>query len=153
MFERIAPEQHDTLEGVPEPAENPRLLGHEQATAMLSGAYRAGKLPHALMLVGPAGIGKATLAFHLAHHLLKFPSSADAPDQFAETDPASSLFRQIAMGAHPSVLHLTRPANDKTKGFKTAVTVEEIRKVNRFLSHDLARWRLPGCASSIRPTT
>jgi len=46
----------------------------------------------------------------------------------------SSLFRQIATGAHPSVLHLTRPLNDKTKSFKTVVTVDEIRKVNRFLS-------------------
>jgi DNA polymerase-3 subunit delta' len=32
------------------------------------------------------------------------------------------------------VLHLTRPANEKTKGFKTVVTVDEIRRVNRFLS-------------------
>ena len=134
MFERIAPEQHDTLEDVPEPSENPRLFGHAQATAMLAGAYRANKLPHALLLAGPEGVGKATLAFHLAHHLLKFPKSADAPAQLVEPDPASSLFRQVAIGAHPSVLHLTRPANDKTKGFKTAVTVEEIRRVNRFLS-------------------
>ena len=44
------------------------------------------------------------------------------------------MFRQIAIGAHPSVLHLTRPANEKTKGFKTVVTVDEIRRVNRFLS-------------------
>ncbi len=134
MFERIAPEQHDTLEGVPEPAENRHLFGHAHETAMLAKAYRADKLPHALMLVGPAGIGKATMAFHLARHLLEFPSGADAPEGFVDPDVTSSLFRQIAIGAHPSVLHLTRPANDKTKGFKTAVTVEEIRRVNRFLS-------------------
>ena len=52
----------------------------------------------------------------------------------ATPDPTSSLFRQIATGAHPSVLHLTRPLNDKTKSFKTVVTVDEIRKVSRFLS-------------------
>ena len=70
MFERLAPQQHDTLDGVPEPAENPRLVGHETAVSMLAHAYRSGKLPHALILAGPPGIGKATLAFHLAHHLL-----------------------------------------------------------------------------------
>ena len=134
MFERIAPEQHDTLEDVPEPSENPRLFGHAQATAMLASAYRSDRLPHALLLAGPEGVGKATLAFHLANHLLKYPKAADAPAQLAGPDPASSLFRQVAIGAHPSVLHLTRPANDRTKGFKTAVTVEEIRRVNRFLS-------------------
>lgn len=134
IFERIAPEQHDTLDGVPEPSETPRLVGHAQAAAMLASAYRSGKLPHALILAGPVGIGKATLAFHLAHHLLKHPAFSQAPDALAVPDPASSLFRQIATGAHPSVLHLTRPANDKTKSFKTVVTVDEIRKVSRFLS-------------------
>lgn len=134
MFERLAPEQHDTLEGVPEPAENPHLVGHEQAKAMLTGAYRAGKLPHALILAGPVGIGKATLAFHLAHHLLKYPDHRTAPEALASPDPQSSMFRQVATGAHPGVLHLTRPQNDKTKGFKTVVTVDEIRKVSRFLS-------------------
>lgn len=134
MFERIAPEQYDTLPGIPEPAENPRLFGHEQPVKMLAAAYRAGKLPHALLLAGPQGIGKATLAFHLAHHLLKHPSFADAPEELAVPDAASSLFRQVAMGAHPSVLHLTRPVNEKTKGFKTVVTVDEIRRVSRFLS-------------------
>ena len=134
MFERIAPEQHDTLEGVPEPSENPGLVGHRDASARLARAHAGNKLPHALLLTGTAGIGKATLAFHLAHHLLKFPSNSTAPDELAIPDPASSLFRQVAIGAHPAVLHLTRPANEKTKGFKTAVTVEEIRRVNRFLS-------------------
>ena len=134
IFERIAPEQHDTLDGVPEPSETPRLVGHEQAANMLASAYRAGKLPHALIFAGPVGIGKATLAFHLAHHLLKHPISGEAPLALATPDPTSSLFRQIATGAHPSVLHLTRPLNDKTKSFKTVVTVDEIRKVSRFLS-------------------
>jgi DNA polymerase III subunit delta' len=133
-FERLAPEQFDTIEGIPEPAENPRLIGHEHAARMLASAYRAGKLPHALLLAGPQGIGKATLAFHLARHLLSHPSAQSAPDDFAKPDPASSLFRQIATGAHPAVLHLTRPMNDKTKSFKTVVTVDEIRRVSRFLS-------------------
>ncbi|MFU0506508.1 DNA polymerase III subunit delta' [Pseudaminobacter sp. NGMCC 1.201702] len=134
MFERMAPEQHDTLDGVPEPSENPHLFGHREAVDMLAAAYRAGKLPHALLFAGPQGIGKATLAFHLAHHLLKFPSHAAAPGELAVPDPTSSLFRQIATGAHPAILHLTRPLNDKTKAFKTMLTVDEIRKVNRFLS-------------------
>ncbi|MBZ9677577.1 DNA polymerase III subunit delta' [Mesorhizobium sp. ES1-1] len=139
IFERIAPEQHDTLDGVPEPSETPRLIGHQQAAGMLAAAYRSGKLPHALIFTGPLGIGKATLAFHLAHHLLKHPQFDQAPETLAIPDPASPLFRQIATGAHPGVLHLTRPPNDKTKSFKTVVTVDEIRRVNRFLamtSHD-----------------
>lgn len=134
MFERIAPEQHDTLDGIPEPAENARFYGHGEAAGMLAAAYRSGKLPHGLLFVGPLGVGKATLAFHLAYHLLKFPRHELAPVELATPDPDSALFRQIAIGAHPSVLHLTRPQNEKTKGFKTVVTVDEIRRVSRFLS-------------------
>lgn len=134
MFERIAPEQHDTLDGIPGPSENPYLFGHGEVSSMLAAAYRAGKLPHALLLAGPLGVGKATLAFHLACHLLKFPRHDEAPAALVAPEPESSLFRQVATGAHPSVLHLTRPANEKTKGFKTVVTVDEIRRVSRFLS-------------------
>ena len=136
MFERIAPEQHDTLDGVPEPSETPRLVGHDAGGRACSPPPIApGKLPHALIFAGPRGIGKATLAFHLAHHLLKHPACRAARRTLLPfRDPASSLFRQIATGAHPSVLHLTRPLNDKTKSFKTVVTVDEIRRVNRFLS-------------------
>lgn len=133
-MERLAPEQHDSLDGVPAPAENPRLYGHEAARRALAGAYRSGKLPHALLLVGPRGIGKATLAFHLANHLLSHPDAASAPETVAAPDPASPLFRQIASGAHPGVLHLTRPFNDRTKSFKSALTVDEIRRIGRFLS-------------------
>jgi len=134
IFERIAPEQYDSIPGIPEPAENPMLVGHSAAAQMLAGAYRTGRLPHALLFAGPQGIGKATLAFHLAHHLLRFPSAVEAPDNLASPEPSSPLFRQIATGAHPGVLHLTRPVNEKTKAFKTVLTVDEIRKVNRFLS-------------------
>ncbi len=114
MFERIAPDQHDSLDGIPEPAENPHLVGHRDAAASLASAYRSGKLPHALLLAGPQGIGKATLAIHLACHVLSYPVHENAPDTLVQPDPASALFRQIAIGAHPAVLHLTRPANDKT---------------------------------------
>jgi DNA polymerase-3 subunit delta' len=134
MSERLAPEQFDSLADAPEPSENPHLFGHAEAVDLIASAYRSGKLHHALLLTGPKGIGKATFAFHLAHHLLRHPKSDDAPNGFAAPDPASSLSRQIASGAHPAVLHLTRPYDDKGKKFKTAITVEETRRVSRFLS-------------------
>ncbi|MBE0695103.1 MAG: DNA polymerase III subunit delta', partial [Aquamicrobium sp.] len=143
-FVRLAPEQFDTIPEIAEPAENPLLLGHEEAAAHVAAAYRSGRLHHALLLCGPAGIGKATFAFHLAEHLLAHPVPQDAPPALSPRDPASALFRQIAQGAHPSVLHLTRPLNEKTKAFKSAVTVDEIRRIGRFLSmtsHD-GSWRV-----------
>lgn len=134
MFERTAPEQHDTLPDIPEPAENALLLGHEAARAMLARAYRAGKLPHALLLAGRQGIGKATLAFHLAHHLFSHPDHSRAPEELSPAEPLSQNFRLAAQGAHPGLLHLTRPYVERDKKFKTVITVDEIRRVSRFLS-------------------
>lgn len=139
MYERVAPEQHDSLDGVPEPSETVRAFGHDAQAVQFAAAHRAGKLPHALVFAGPRGIGKASMAFQLAHYLLAHPSSKNAPADFAPRDPSSSLYRQVASGAHPSVLHLTRPLNDRTKAFKTALTVDEVRRVGRFLgltAHD-----------------
>lgn len=134
MSAGLAPEQWDLLEDVPEPSETQALHGHGEAAASLLAAHRAGRLPHGLILGGPRGIGKATLAFHLARHLLAFPRCEEAPDTFAPIDPASALFRQVASGAHPSVLHLTRPFNERTKTFKTVLTVDEVRRVGHFLA-------------------
>jgi DNA polymerase-3 subunit delta' len=134
MLERLAAEQYDSIPGVPEPPENPRLVGHEGEAGLLAAAYRAGRLHHAILLAGPFGIGKATLAFRLVRHLLKYPRADEAPETMEDADVASALYRQVASGSHPSVLYLTRPFDDKRKVFRTAVTVEEIRRVNRFLS-------------------
>jgi len=134
MFARLAPEQYDTIPGVPEPRENPRLFGHKETADLLASAYRTGRLHHALLLSGTHGIGKATFAFHLAHHLLRYPRPEDAPEALAIPDPDTPLFRQVASGSHPALLHLARPYNEKTKTFRSALTVDEIRRVSRFLS-------------------
>ena len=132
--ERLSREQHDTIDGIAEPSENPNLFGHDEVADRLAGAYQAGKLHHAIILAGPYGIGKATLAFRLANHLISHPDHRAAPATLTPSGPESPVFRQIAQGAHPAVLYLTRPANDRTKGFRSAITVDEVRRVGRFLS-------------------
>jgi len=38
------------------------FLGNEKIVAALGGAFRAGRVPHALLFTGPRGVGKFTLA-------------------------------------------------------------------------------------------
>lgn len=130
----VTPEQADTLPGIPDPAGNPFLFGHEEQADGLAAAFRSGKMHHALLFTGPPGIGKATLAFHLAWHLLKVRDPSNAPDRLVSPDTGSAIWRQVASGAHPGVLHLTRPFDEKNKKFKQVITVDEIRRVGRFLS-------------------
>ncbi len=55
------------------PADNIRLFGHDEAEAFLAQSYRSGKGHHAVLIEGPEGIGKATLAFRFANHVLSHP--------------------------------------------------------------------------------
>ncbi|MCB1384232.1 MAG: DNA polymerase III subunit delta' [Notoacmeibacter sp.] len=134
MMEKLSPEQADSLPGIPDPAENPNLFGHGEQADQLAEAFRSGRMHHALLFTGPSGIGKATLAFHLAWHLLKERDPATAAAHLAAPEPGSAVWRQMAAGSHPGVLHLARPYDDKAKKFRQVITVDEIRRVGRFLS-------------------
>lgn len=138
------PATHDAIDGVPSPSANPALFGHAGIRSFLAQAYQSGQMHHALLLEGPAGVGKATLAFHLAGHMLKYPQAENAPLALATPDFGVAPYRQIATGTHLSILHISRPFDAKGGKFKTGIPVEEIRRVGHFLnrtSHDGA-WRV-----------
>src|SRR5881628_1113151 len=44
----------------------PPLTGHERVKTRLAGAHASGKLPQALLLAGPRGVGKQRIALWLA---------------------------------------------------------------------------------------
>lgn len=138
------PVTHDAIDGVPAPSANSALFGHSAVRSFLAQSYQSGQMHHALLLEGPQGVGKATLAFHLAGHMLKYPAENEAPLVLSVPDFTVAPYRQLATGTHLSVLHISRPVDAKTDKFKTAITVDEIRRVTHFLnrtSHDGA-WRI-----------
>ncbi|HET6839783.1 MAG TPA: DNA polymerase III subunit delta', partial [Bradyrhizobium sp.] len=52
------------------PRETTVLFGHREAETALLNAYRSGRIPHAWLIGGAAGIGKATLAYRMARFVL-----------------------------------------------------------------------------------
>ena len=60
---------HDELDGVPQPFVTPQLFGHREVFAEMVEAARSGRMHHAWLMQGPAGIGKATAAFAMARLL------------------------------------------------------------------------------------
>lgn len=125
----------DLLPGAPPPRTRTDLIGHHAAEATLLEAYRSGRLPHAWLIGGPRGIGKATLAFRFARFVLAHPDPR-APEVQAATDlgvdPEDATARRIAAGAHPDLLHLTRPWDDKAKRFRQDLTVDAVRRIVPF---------------------
>src|SRR6266566_5517008 len=90
----------------PAPRANTDLLGHAAAEAELRRLFDSGRLPHALLLGGPRGIGKATLAFRLARFVLSQSTGeelqpallGDSADAGLATPPDSGVFRRVASG-------------------------------------------------------
>ncbi len=132
------------LEGALSPAKNAHLYGHKAAEDFLARSYRSGKMHHAILLEGPEGIGKATLAFRLANHILSHPEPSAAPEHLSPPDLDAPVSRQIASGASHNLLHLTRPVDEKTGRVKTAITVDEVRRAGHFFSQTsgTGNWRI-----------
>lgn len=132
------------LDGAIAPSANTVLFGHDQAQAFLAQSYASGKGHHAILIDGPEGIGKATLAFRFANHVLNHPDFRTAPDTLADPDPSSPVYRQIAGGASHNLLYLTRPTDPKTGKLKTTTTIDEVRRAGKFFSQTsgTGNWRI-----------
>lgn len=140
----MSDERSGVLDGAIPPMENTRLFGHAAAEAFLVQSYRSGKGHHAVLIEGPEGIGKATLAFRFANYVLSHSDPASAPDAMSDPDPTSAVSRQIASGASHNVLHLARPTDEKTGKVKSAITVDEVRRAGKFFSQTsgTGNWRI-----------
>ncbi len=99
---------------------------------------------HAILIEGAEGIGKATLAYRFAHHVLTHPDPLVAPDQIADPDLDDPVGRQISSGASHHVLHLARPVDEKTGKAKSVITVDEVRRAGKFFGQTsgTGNWRV-----------
>jgi DNA polymerase-3 subunit delta' len=132
------------LDGARAPQQMTSLFGHGEAEDFLAQAYRSGKSHHAILIEGPEGIGKATLAFRFANHVLTYPDTATAPAHLSAPDPQSPVFRQISGGASHNLLYLARPADPKTGKLRSAITVDEVRRAGKFFAQTsgTGNWRI-----------
>ena len=131
---------------ISDPRETSVLYGHRDAEATLLNAYRSGRIPHAWLIGGPRGIGKATLAYRAARFVLAHRAPAAAEVQRAETlwvDSNHPVARLVASGAHGGLLTLERTANDKGV-MRTVITVDETRETISFFGSTAAveGWRV-----------
>ncbi|HXZ00149.1 MAG TPA: DNA polymerase III subunit delta' [Stellaceae bacterium] len=121
---------------IPAPRENPALFGHEAAEATLLQAYGSGRLPHAWLLTGPRGIGKATLAFRFARFLFAQGGGgglfAAAPASLAVA-PEHPVFRRVAAGGHADLLVIERSLDPRRKKLRSEIVVDDTRAIAGFL--------------------
>jgi DNA polymerase-3 subunit delta' len=132
----------------PDPRANPILLGHEAAERTLLDAIDQGRMHHAWLIIGPEGIGKATLAFRFARRLLagkiQGQGQAEGVGDSLALDPAHPIFRRVVAGGHADMQTIERVVDEKTKRLKRDIAVADVRKINAFMALTPAEggWRV-----------
>jgi DNA polymerase III subunit delta' len=131
------------------PRANPDLIGHADAERALLGAWSAGRMPHAWLIAGPRGIGKATVAYRFARFVMAGGAAAGglfgaAPDSLAVAadDP---VFRRIAAGGHADLVTLAPGMIHPETGKETQeIVVAQVRHAIEFLFMTAAEggWRI-----------
>ncbi|MBI1777564.1 MAG: DNA polymerase III subunit delta' [Proteobacteria bacterium] len=125
--------------GPPEPRNNPDLIGHDGAEQSLLQAWRSGRMPHAWLIEGPPGIGKATLAYRFARFVLAQKRTQPATALFQMeaaglgVSKVDSTFRLVAANSHPDLLVVERQYDEKRKRDRRVIRVDETREIAQFL--------------------
>jgi DNA polymerase-3 subunit delta' len=108
-----------------------QLFGHADAERTLLDAYRGVRIPHAWLIGGEPGVGKATLAYRMARFVLACPDPDTPVVQTATSLSVAAdhpVARRIAGQAHSDLLVLRRVINEKTgKMFTVIRAAEDVR--------------------------
>lgn len=130
----------------PAPRLTSRLVGHSSAGQAFLEAYRGRRMPHAWLIGGPAGIGKATFAYEAARFVLAHPvpsAAATAAAPSLAVAPEHPAARRVAAQAHPDLLVLERTATDEGR-LRSVITVDEVRRTVSFFGSTAGEggWRV-----------
>ncbi|MET0431593.1 MAG: DNA polymerase III subunit delta' [Hyphomicrobium sp.] len=124
----------DRLDDFPHPRATRALYGQEAAQDTFPEALASGRMHHAWLLAGAAGIGKATLAYQVARAALAQPDERDMFGQGLAIEPDSRTDRQVRALSHPALFVIRRPYDPKNKRFSQIIPVDEVRRLKGFLS-------------------
>ena len=129
------------------PRQTTALFGHAEAERALLEAYQSARMPHAWLIGGPPGIGKATLAYRLARFVLAHPDPASPAVQGASSltvDADDPVARRVAAQAQGDLLVLERVVNEQTGKLYTVIRVDDVRRSVSFFGSTAGEggWRI-----------
>jgi DNA polymerase III subunit delta' len=131
------------LDGYPHPREMQNLFGLDEPERSFLDAWNSGRLPHAWILGGEVGIGKATLAYRIARFVLA-QGRRHEPAQSLAVAPTHPVSRKVAAGSHADLMLLSRIEKEKGDGFTSNIPVSVVRRTLDILGSTAAEggWRV-----------
>lgn len=134
------------------PRSNAECIGHEAIEKSILADFNAGRMPHALILAGPPGIGKATMAYRLARFLLSQGVEDASSSLFGDAAPPETfyiapdhpVFRRVLSGGHADLMVVEREFDEKRGRLKNDISVDSVRRIHPFLRKTAAEggWRV-----------
>lgn len=111
------------------PRETKTAFGHEAALAQLQSLATQNRLPHGILISGPQGIGKATLAYQFIRGLLGEDEGTAA---------------RITAGSHAGLLVIEPEFDLKKNEYAREIIVDQARKIGGFFALTAAEnsWRI-----------
>lgn len=155
--DEAAPADEEIRHELKPPRQQVSLTGHRDVEAKLLELLAANRLGQSLIFTGPAGIGKATLAYRLAKYMFRYKNDADEGGglfggfDMAPPAPADSLSvpendpvaAQVSSGGYPDLLIVEREIDEKGKA--KVHDLEKVREITQFFrrtaSHE-GGWRI-----------
>jgi len=129
------------------PRDAQRLFGHREAESQFLKAYQSGRMPHAWLLAGPEGIGKASFAWRAARFILENPDfQTDRVNEAStlDSDFLSPTGRRISAMSHGSLISVRREIDAGKKSVPTEIRVDQIRHMIEFFGSTASEdgWRI-----------
>jgi DNA polymerase III subunit delta' len=142
----MSPQPAEETGEAPHPRATQLLFGHSAAETALLSAYRSSRVPHAFLLAGPKGIGKATLAYRMARFVLAHPDPVSPEVAAASSlaiDAGHPVARRIAIQAQGDLRVLERTPNERGT-MRQQIAVDDVRRTVSFFGSTAGEggWRL-----------
>lgn len=146
----------DDPESAPKPGDPIDLVGHDTAENTFLESWNAGRMPHAWLITGPRGIGKASLAYRIARFVLSQGAEDTGDSLFGDALPPVTpetlaidadhpVSTRIAAGGHADLRVLEPGMLHPDTGKPTQqIVVSQVRKAVQFTGLTSAEegWRI-----------
>ena len=127
------------------PNQTIKVFGHQIFETEFARLWNSRLLPHAFLIAGERGIGKATLAYKVARFVLNdrndtlssttlFNNKIDALDIVnLDSDPETPESKKVINKSHPNLLIVERSTSDQTKRTRQNIVLEDVKRLDSFL--------------------